>query len=215
MLTAAQMLPLNHPASALVVGPPGSGKTLLLVHKAAQLTAKGQTVALSTFAFRGLEFLRHFAQGHYPQLTAHVATGLLKAGTVVELAQAQLATTGTVNFASNNQVREILRSLILTQGFTGTLPEAEHIIRNAKGRAKKMPENDKHYPLLTAYQAKLEEFGLLDRYDIIRKHILGMKNATVPPLQVKHILLDNLEDANEIQLIWLQIHQNQGIQLTL
>lgn len=214
--STAQAGALKHNDSALVVGMPGSGKTLLLLEKTARLTAANKKVALCTFAFRGLEYLKTYAQGHFPKLTAQVAAGNLRAGTIRDLAAQQLQAAGqTFTFASNNQVREVLRTLVVEQAFTGTLQEAEHIIRSAKSRAKKLPENDRHYGFVTAYKQKLDALGLVDRHDIIRRHVLGMKEGTVPPLPVNHIMLDNLTDATELQLIWLQMHLNSGIQLTM
>ncbi|MBI1308521.1 MAG: AAA family ATPase [Proteobacteria bacterium] len=212
----SQQAVLKHHESALVVGPPGSGKTLLLLEKAHRLITSGQKAALCTFAFRSLEYIKSYAHGHYPQFNAHIATGGLRAGTLRDLAAAQLQAAGEpFSFVSNNQVREILRTLVAQQAFPGTLSEAEHIIRAAKSHAKKLPETDRHYAFVSAYQHKLEELGLLDRHDIIRRHVLGMREGKVPPLPVSHILLDNLQDATELQLIWLQMHMGSGVALTM
>lgn len=212
----AQKAVLEHNGSALVVGPPGSGKTFLLLQKAVQATQSGQSVALSAFAFRGLEYTKSLAQGYFPQLTAHIATGQLKCATVKDLAQQQLMQAGEkTGFATNNQVREVLRQVAAAESFAGSLAEAEHIVRNAKSKAKKLPENDRFYGLAMAYQKRMEELHLLDRHDIIRRHVLGIKGGTVPPLACKNLLLDNVQDITELQLIWLQMHVASGVRLTV
>ena len=202
---------LNATGSTLTVGVPGSGKTTILLAQAEALAKAGHKVALATFAFRSQQYLKGLAtpsqQAIWPQLST---------GTVRDLAIQQLHIAGQrFSFASNNQVREILRALIPAQSFPGTLEDAEHIIRTAKARAKKLPENDRYYPLVTAYQARLEELGLADRHDIIRSHVRGIRDGTVPPLPVSHLLLDNVQDATELQLIWLQMHAASGIILKL
>lgn len=214
--SAAQQEVLSHTGSALVVGPPGSGKTFLLLEEAARATQKGQTVALSAFAFRGLEYTKSLAQGFFPQLTAQIATGRLVCATVKDLAQRQVEQAGEKGtFATNNQVREVLRQVVAEYGFAGSLAEAEHIVRNAKSRAKKLPENDRFYGLVMAYRQKMEALGVLDRHDVIRKHVLGMKDGTVAPLPVKTLLLDNVQDITELQLIWLQMHVSAGVRVVL
>lgn len=203
---------LKHGGSALIVGCPGSGKTALLLAHAENLLRGGTPkVALVTFAFRTQEHLKSIAQPSLKELWPR-----LVAQTMKDLAAAQLAAAGhTVNFATNNQVREILRALIPAHAFTGSVGDAEHILRSAKSHAKKLPENDRYFPFVQAYQARLDELGLMDRHDIIRRHIRGMRDGSLKPAPVTHLLLDNLQDATELQLIWLQMHLNAGIHLTL
>ncbi|MCA3244535.1 MAG: hypothetical protein INF43_04440 [Alphaproteobacteria bacterium] len=199
--------------SFLLLGMAGSGKTVTLLEKARRLAAAGHRVALTTFAYRVLE---HLKQQGAPALTPFVASGALRFGTLYELALQALQQGGVqLTFASNNHVRQLLRQLIAEQGFPGTLEEAEHVIRSAKGKAKKLPESDKFYPFVKAYQAKLDSLGLSDRHDLIRRHVLGMKDGNLPPLPVEWLLLDGLQDATELQLIWLQLHLAKGVKLGL
>ncbi len=202
---------LSYTGSSLVVGGPGTGKTTVLLAQAEALARAGHKVALVTFAFRSHQYLKSLATPSQQAIWPQLATG-----TVRDLAIQQLHTAGhSFSFASNNQVREILRGLIPAQSFPGTLEDAEHIIRAAKARAKKLPEADRYFTLVQAYQARLEELGLADRHDIIRRHVLGMRDGSVPPLPVSYLLLDNLQDATELQLIWLQMHIASGVTLKL
>jgi hypothetical protein len=197
----------------LLLGTAGSGKTTTLLEKARRLCAANHPVALATFAFRVLEHLKQQGQ---PQLTPYVASGQLRVGTLYELSLQALQQSGVaLTFASNNQVRQLLRQLMAEHGFMGSLEDAEHIIRTAKGKAKKLPESDKFYPFVMAYKAKLEGLGLSDRHDLIRRHVLGMKDGSVKPLPVEWLLLDGLQDATELQLIWLQMHLANGVKLGL
>ncbi|PZP39331.1 MAG: hypothetical protein DI585_04440 [Pseudomonas fluorescens] len=209
--TQAQKQVLTYTGSSLTVGVPGSGKTSLLLAQAEALATAGHKIALVTFSFRSHQYVKGMASKGLQAQWSKLLTG-----TVRDLAIQQLHTAGhSFSFASNNQVREILRALIPAMAFPGTLEDAEHVIRTAKARAKKLPESDRYYPFVQAYQARLEELGLADRHDIIRRHVLGMRDGSVPPLPVTHLLLDNVQDATELQIIWLQMHLAQGVMLKL
>lgn len=203
-----------HPAvtatgTRLIVGPPGSGKTTLLLHAAAHAVKAGtlpQRIALLTFAYRSTQHIKHVLQHTHPQLS----TSAIQVLTVRDLAAQQLAHQHLQSI-SNNSVRALLRQLIVTQGFTGTLTEAEHIIRTAKSKGKRPSEADPHYPLFTAYKDALETRNLTDRHDIIRRHVLSMKDDTAQPAPVEMILIDNIQDATELQLIWLKEHHLRGV----
>jgi superfamily I DNA/RNA helicase len=217
--------PPTHPAflkdlgSALIIGLPGSGKTTLLLARAAQLVAQGTPpgqLALTTFAFRSLEYLK----AEITRTQPHLLPGL-NLGTLRDFAAAQLTAAGQpFTFVSNNQLRAIVRQVMAVQNFPGSLASAEHLIRSAKSRAKKLPEASPGFPFLQAYQHALEAHGTpeapaLDRHDLIRQHLKGLKNGTLSTLPVKALLLDNLQDATELQLIWLQAHLNAGVELWL
>lgn len=210
-LSDAQKQVVKAQGNVLVVGLPGSGKTQALLARAADRVEKGQKVALATFSFRNQEYVKATADQLYPSMWGKVIYG-----TVRDLAASQLTAAGVpFAFATNNQVRAILRALIVTQSFPGTLDEAETLIRQAKGRAKKMAEADKHYPFVQAYKEELDRLGLVDRHDILRMHVIGMKDKTAAPLAVDHLLVDNIQDSTELQLIWLQQHLMAGVKLGL
>jgi superfamily I DNA/RNA helicase len=206
----AQQAVLKAQGSRLILGPPGSGKTALLLELAQRATAAGQKAVLTTFAYRTVAHLRAQAALYVPRFpAAHIQP-------LVEIAAAQLKAAGqNMQLASNNDARRILRSLMPQQAFPGTLAEAEHVVRAAQGRAKKLPESDRFYPFVKAYRAKLEELNLADRHDIVRRHVLGMRDETVAPLQADMLLVDGLQDATELQLIWLREHLDAGLDLII
>jgi|GEM_PF-1273293 len=209
--TPAQQAVLKHKGHALVVGAPGSGKTLLLLALAAQAHKAKKRVGLTTFSFRGHEYVHALAQGTYPGLWEAIDANTVRRHAAQQLAAAKEPLT----FATNNQAREVLRMVMAQQAFTGTLEDAETVVRRAKGRAKKLPDNDKFFPFVQAYQAQMETLGLSDRHDIIRRHVLGMRGGTAEPLPVDLLLIDSLQDATELQLIWLQLHMAAGITVAM
>ncbi len=181
---------------------------------AAGLLAKGtppSRIALTTFAFRAEEVLRTLTRARHPEVAANLTFQPLKDWIlpVLRAAGEDMAE------ATNNDVRRLLRSLMVSQAFPGTLEDAENVVRSAKGRTKKLPENDRFYPFYAAYNGMLKERNLVDRQDIFRLHLRGMRDKSLPPLPVSHLLLDNIQDATELQLTWLKEHLAAGITLVL
>lgn len=211
---SSQQAALAQPGSRLIVGLPGSGKTEVLMACAEQAVAAGipaSRVALTTFSFRAQEVLRTLTRTGRPELAASLTFQPLKDWILPVLR----AGGNDMAEASNNDVRRLLRILTATQALPGSLEEAENIIRAAKGRARKLPENDRFYPFYTAYNALLKERNLIDRQDIFRLHLLGMRNKSLPPLPLSHLLVDHIQDATELQLMWLKEHLNAGITLVM
>lgn len=195
----------------MVLGPAGSGKTMLVIDKTAHLLTQGiapSRIGVAVFAFRSVEHLKSLAKDRYPTLAT--AFDSVRFGTLRDLAAVQLVQGGKLtSFIGNNQVRTYLRFLMAQQGFSGSLNEAEHIIRSLKSRAKKVPENDRHYPLFKAYKDLLDGRNQADRHDIIRNHIIAMRaegQGHLPPVPVDYLLVDNVQDATELQTIWLKAH---------
>lgn len=218
-LTETQHHALAHTGSQLLIGAAGSGKTTLLVEKVAQLVGQGVTpehIALATFASRTLQALQAQLADRLPQHATRV-----RVATVHDLAVAQLTAAGQEPgvqgpaFATNNHVRQLLRSLVREQSFPGTLAEAEMLVRAMKSRGKKVAENDRNYPFYLAYQETLKAAKLADRNDILRSHILAMRGGSASAVPVKWLLVDNLQDATELQLSWLKEHLAAGATLWL
>lgn len=210
----AQQKVLDASGNLLVVGAAGTGKTELLIAKAARLIESGIPAAeidMTSFAYRSTEYLRSVATERLPQQAPHITFG-----TLAEMAFDRLKAAGQqLNFASNNRVRQILRGVVAEQAFPGSLAEAEHIIRSYKSRAKKVPDNDKYYLLFDAYKRHMDKLHLVDRHDVIRAHILAMRNQTALPIQAKVLMVDNVQDATELQLIWLKEHLQAGLTLVM
>ena len=134
-------------------------------------------------------------------------------GTTVDLPLLAIRQTEKENIpkvADNNFVRRLLRQAMAEVGFTGHVKEAEHIMRAFKSRGRKPSETEDHYDLFRAYKQRLEQTGLCDRHDLVRKHIIGMRNDTYEALAVKHVFIDNFQDVTQIQLLWLVDHLKAG-----
>lgn len=214
VLTAQQTDALTHTGHLLVQGMPGTGKTTLLHEKIALLLKEGvqpENIAVTTFAWRSLQHTRALLTQRLGDIAA-----ALKFGTLADFAlkQMQIDSDRPLSYCSNTQVRRFLRQAIKASGFEGGVNEAEHIIRQFKGRAKSK-EHEPQALLFHAYQDLLTKAEMIDRHDLLRKHLVGMRNETSSPPQVKYLILDNIQDATQIQILWLIQCASDGITLLM
>lgn len=213
-LTKVQQDVIAYDQSCTVVGVPGSGKTTVLFQKVAKLLRDGvpaNKIAILTFSYRNLMVMRKAMV----DVLGEKANGVVL-GTAVDLPLLAIRQTEKENFpkvADNNFVRRLLRQAMTEVGFSGHVKEAEHIMRAFKSRGRKPSETEEHYDLFRAYKQRLEQTGLCDRHDLVRKHIIGMRNDTYEPLAVKHLFVDNFQDVTQIQLLWLVDHLKAGIKV--
>lgn len=198
--TKTQKSVASHKGHCLMLGAAGTGKTTALLARAAELIKTGvppRDIAVLAFSYRSAKLLERIAGKRYDGALAGVnfATFLDFAGAGIPEGK---------KLATNTTMRNTLKKAMVEAKFTGSLREAEHIIRTFKGRSKKPQENEAHYLLLQVYKKMMDDAKLVDRNDVIRGHILGLRKGTIEPHPIKHLLVDNLQDASQIQLIWLQ-----------
>ncbi len=205
---AEQQQALNSTAHTFITGAPGVGKTTLLLEKARRLVLEhgAGKVAVASFSYRGAM--------HLERLLAEkqVKVGTLRDFALKALSLAEQAPGAVID---NTHVRQVLRVAMQDSGFEGTLEEAEHILRRFKGRGAAPADRERYYSLARAYRALCEDQGLVDRHDVVRQHLIGMSNGQLAPLKYQFILVDNIQDANELQYIWLKKHVEAGATLVV
>lgn len=214
-LSKQQQSIIAHEASALVVGAAGTGKTTCLAARVAYLLKQGidpEGIYVAVFSLRSLRYL----QSLLARQVGESAATKIKVGTfrdfaleAIEAAEAPLP-----NIASYVEIRRLLGSAMREANFKGSIGEAEHIIRQFKARARRPQENERHYNLLIAFKNLMEQSDIIDRYDLLRQHIVGMANGSFKPCPMKYLLVDNIQDATEIQLYWLFEHLKDGAHIT-
>lgn len=221
---AAQRAVIEHPQSCTVIGPAGSGKTQTLFWKIKALIKQGTApadIAILCFSYRNLLLMRHLAGAHLGTLAQKITIGTvvdlpleaMKAALNNKGPQGEAATEPPHELprvADNNFMRRLLRQSMVEVGFAGHVNEAEHLVRTFKSHAKKPNQNEAHYDLFHTYKQHLDQTGLVDRHDVVRKHIIGMRNDVYQPIAAKHIFVDHFQDITEIQALWLVDHLKAG-----
>lgn len=198
------------------MGVPGSGKTLLLLERLTKLidsdVAKPEHVYVVGLSARATEVLRIMATQHAPHIIEDINFGTFRDFAWQEVQKLQ---DKPYTLADNVLCRQLIRRVVEIERFPGGVFEAEPLLRSIKSAAKTPDQSHSHYNLFNTYQKLLESHNLLDANDIIRKHLIGMRNDTLQPCSVRYIVVDNVQDATQIQLVWLREHMQAGSTLIM
>ncbi|MBI1364300.1 MAG: AAA family ATPase [Proteobacteria bacterium] len=212
-LTPEQKAIVELDSSCTVLGAPGTGKTRVLIEKAAHLIKNGvkpERILVASFTYRTMLLMRHELE---KKLGGNM--GGVRLATLRDLALdcMQKQDENFPDLIDNTTVRRYLRRAMREIDFPGSLQEAEHIMRQFKGRGRKPSEGEDHFELFRIYRDMLEKTGQIDRYDVVRKHIIGMRNDIYQPCEADWLLVDNIQDTTQIQLLWLIDHLKVGVKV--
>lgn len=212
---AKQTQVLEHDGNSVVIGAPGTGKTLLIVAKIKRLVASGvapQSIAVACFTQKSTNLFKNLMLKHLGQDAKQI-----KYVTFKDLAATELKASGSLvgEFCDNTQMRRLLHQAKAATGFKGSVAEADHVVRSFKSRAKKPQVSDEHYDLFSKYQDLIHNRNWFDRYDCLRQHLIAMRNDIAQPARIKHMFVDNAQDMNQIQLLWTLEHASSGIKTML
>lgn len=208
-LTPAQHRFVSAKGHVLALACPGSGKTASLARRAAQLLAATPTgrVAAATFGRAAAIELRSRVFGMVPGS----AQARFTCGTFHSLALGQLKATASkaLRVLTTEEQRSLLRRARDSIGLLLDDETALIWVESAKrGRAGAAHPNQLR--LLDAYQQMLVHLGALDFADLLRLAVHGMDAGTLAPLPVQHFLVDEFQDADELQHEWVDRHIANG-----
>lgn len=206
---------INNNGNNLVIGGPGTGKTMVIVAKIKKLLDSGvapESIAISCFTPKGAFLFKSLMLKYLGNDAKR-----LKYSTFKDFAEVELNSTNSIvgEFADNSQMRRLLHQAKTATAFNGSIHEAEHIVRSFKSRAKKPQVTDDNYELFSKYQDLIHNRNWYDRYDCLRQHLIALRNDTSQPTRVKHMFIDNAQDMNHIQVLWALEHAIAGIKMTL
>ena len=210
-LTSEQDKIIQEELHCLTLGAAGTGKTTALVEKVAYLlekkAVKANEIYIPSFTYHGLLRMRALLQERLGKAAEGLVTGTLR-----DLAayQIEMATGQPLKIATNSVVRRSLRQAMRDSSFEGTALEAEHYIRQFKGRARKPQENERYYDLFASYKTQIDRSDCVDYYDIVRQHLVGVRQGQYQLCPMKYFFVDNIQDATRIQYLWFMDHIKAG-----
>ncbi len=213
MLTEQQSEFLSSDQSTVVIGKPGTGKTYAMISKIEALLHAGvkpSEIAVLAFSLRSLSVLKTLIRNRLGDVVEDLKLGTLRDFSMNALERVQ---NESPMLAEHSLVRRYLRQAMNDVGFKGTVQEAEHIMRQFKGRGQKPQGKEAYYNLFLSYKAILDQNHIMDRHDVVRKHIIGMRNDVLQPVDVKYLFVDNVQDATQIQLLWFVDHHQAGVKV--
>ena len=208
-LTKDQLAFVNAPAHVVAIACPGSGKTSSLTLRCARVLREnpGESIALVTFAKPAAEELK----ARIIALVGKAAASRLFVGTFHGLAYWQL----------RNQNQACPK--ILSPADAQTLMERAAIEADLKlpvqrvvegiERIKRQTDPHEEEEIMRAYeiyQRMLQHSDSMDFSDLVLRANDGMRRGVISSLPVKHLLLDEFQDADSVQFEWMEHHFRSG-----
>lgn len=220
---------VEHRGHCLTIACPGSGKTKTLATKAAVLLEQGERVCAVTFTRDAALELRHrtismAGAGAKARLlvgTFHSVSMLMASpGKRSEFGRAILADMHSPFTEPWNIVKEgvrlgYLNRAIKESGTKFSWKDATALIEETKAAGSaELLETDAKI-LVETYCALMTAAGQIDFQDIILKTNAALRDRTLSPLQVDHLLIDEYQDTDEAQYEWSRHHAKAGVALTV
>jgi len=223
MLTRAQHEAVQARGHVLITACPGSGKTTVLTHRAAFLLDKHPEAVLCgvTFTSESAAELDRRIRHEVPDSGAR-----LICGTFHSLCKRQLARAGQrLVLINESRSRDLLRRAWReTANETAvSLDEAVAFIEHIKGQVNPiLPSAHGNACVLVyqRYQSLLRQMGAMDFADLLVECVRGMVDGSVEPVctrsgAVTHMLVDEFQDTDAVQLAWVMEHLRHGVQVTV
>lgn len=212
------------PGHCLIVACPGSGKTHTLVSRAEHIlsTLPAARVCAVTFTRAAADEMR---ERLLKRLGAGVEDRILT-GTFHSLALQQLSAASpggkrafglatesscAVLYAKTREhIARTFRTAVTTE-------EVRKWIEHAKANGRQLPmgvDQAMGTDAVNFYEGQLRAQRLLDFADLIDFAVIGMKAGGVAPVPATHLLVDEFQDADGVQLEWVMAHVAHGLVVT-
>lgn len=219
-----------HLGHCLSIACPGSGKTKMLATKAATLLNEGERVCAVTFTRdAAIELRERIMKLADPRTKGNLLVGTFHSVCMLmasprkhkgEFGRAVLAKMNSPFSAPWSLVREGVRisyviRAIRESGSKLQIRDATPVIELAK-EAGHIPEHldPELQEMVRIYLKLMEEAGVIDFQDIILKTNLALRDKSMTPLPIDHLLVDEYQDTDNAQYEWTAHHGRAGIALT-
>jgi len=222
-LTPAQAEAVKAKGHLLITACPGSGKTTVLKHRAAFLLGSNPSAILC-----GVTFSRESA-GELDRRIRDEAGNVgarMTCSTFHSLCKRQLDEAGKRWSA----VSEARSDDLLRRAWEETKEKTQCSLEDAAAFVKSIKEqvnpvlpkakDDPRILVYEGYQARLRRTGEMDFADMLVESLRGMQDGSVRPVFTKagpvtHMLVDEFQDTDSVQLAWVLEHVRHGVEVTV
>ncbi len=212
-LNPEQQLAVQQKGHVLLLAGAGSGKTLVLAHRAAAMlqSEEGNLVAV-TFTHDSADELKRRILKMSPGQEKRILTGTFHA-----LAMRQLRGAGMeIKLLSNGDRNRIILHAMAKTEEELSFDDISKIIDKVKSELSHRNYDGPGYKTFHAYQALLHADKRMDFADLLAKAIDGMQDGSISPLPMRWILGDEFQDVDEAQYTWIMLHHElNGAELTM
>lgn len=226
MLNHAQQEAVGVSGHAIITACPGSGKTTVLKYRAAHLLRAwpGSVLCGVTFTSDAAGELDQRIKAEVKDVRA--ASSRVICGTFHSLCKRQLTRAGyKFKLVTDVQQMDLMKRAYFDKATEAdcSLEDAIRLIEYIKSQASPLLPSPRVKPSVLVYeryQELLQQMGAMDFSDLLVECVKGMMNGSVDPVttefgQVTHMLVDEFQDTDEVQLAWVGEHVRQGIEVTV
>lgn len=220
-ITPNQQEAIDHDGNLMIVAGPGSGKTTTSVAKARRiLSDPRRSLIMVTFTKEGAEEMRkrldkaQTAAGQPPFAKHRLRVGTFHSIALQHLfehrphekvlgpSQQGILLTEALNpFKSDLELVKAIRQEF--ESYMYAIDREAHVI---SGPAEQV---------VRRYMERLKASRATDLYTVMRDCALFVDNGTIPPLRYTDMLVDEGQDTDELQKVWIFAHARAGINVTI
>jgi DNA helicase-2/ATP-dependent DNA helicase PcrA len=219
MLNDAQQAAVNAVGHCLITAAPGSGKTRVLQERVAVLLARHRDARVCAVAFTKAsakeldERIRHQSPN---------AGDRVMCGTFHSICKRMLEGAGVRFKLLNEGDADALMRRAFSEVVEGddhlAFDDAQAFINHTKCSVDPIlpsPYQDTRVAVYERYQMLLQRQGAFDMADLLVECVRGLKSGKVPCLPITHLLIDEFQDADDVQLSWALVHAQYGVEVTV
>lgn len=220
-----------HTGHTLAIACPGAGKTKTMATKAALLLDQGDKVCAVTFTRdAALELRERIMKLAQPSGKPRLLVGTFHSVSLLmttphkhkgEFGREILAGMRSPFASPPNLVKEGVRvsyviRAIRESGLKMTARDATPIIEQVKEAGGKVETIDPELQqMVDIYSQLMTDAGVIDFQDIILRVNAAMRDGSMSPLPVNHLLIDEYQDTDKAQYEWAAHHGKAGAALTV
>ncbi|AVQ00370.1 hypothetical protein C7S18_24025 (plasmid) [Ahniella affigens] len=199
----------------MIAACPGSGKTTVLRHRANHILMQSPRHRIAAVTFT-VQAARELSERIASTVTS--AKGRVQAGTFHSLCLNQLRQAGQhPQILPENHARQLVHRATKEIDSSIKVAEAQAFIDRTKAcispslASAPVPYRE----IYQRYEELRSDRGSMDFSDLVREAVLGMREGRVRPLSVTHLLVDEFQDSDEVQLAWVLEHSRLGVQVSV
>lgn len=209
-LNARQQEVVDHTGHIVAAAPPGSGKTRVLVERAKRLLTEGNG------KIRLVTFTRNAATEMQKRIGAD-GKSMVTAGTFDSYCLRMMRSAGH-KYSPPTAIQDLIakQKTIQALGLNMQLDDLEGLLSDVRPMLD--PAKAPSQAAVSAYktyQHKLKEQGVRDFATIARGVVkeITRPGGSIKPLDAAHLLVDEFQDSDEIQLAWVLAHARAGAEV--
>lgn len=205
-----QQQAISHKGNLAILACPGSGKTYTLIKRTNHILQqdKQSQVAMVTFSNATAEEMK--------ERLGRDNAGRVMIGTFHSLSKNQQEISGyPVHLITAGEQDTLMQRAAQSAGHEYMkLAEIRKIIEQWS-YSTPVDDDDEGREIFLAYQRLKQDINRQDYADLILNAVRGMRQGRIKPLPISHLLVDEFQDVDPIQLAWIHEYIKLGIEVTV